>query len=87
MKMINIEPLKVFMDAAEDAHNQYLNQPKLLGDKPLTGEELEDYNRQSSELLESYNVPVELYLQPFRSWQKGVLNGHSTRVPGSGGKS
>ena len=55
MKMINIETLKVFMDAAEDAHNQYLNQPKLLGDKPLTGEELEDYNRQSSELLESYN--------------------------------
>lgn len=55
MTMINVNSFKVHFDAAEDAHTNYMNQPNLLNDAPLSGIDLEDYNRQSSQLLEAYN--------------------------------
>lgn len=55
MTMIDFESFKVHFDAANEAHNNYLNQPKHLSDTPLSGVNLEDYNRQSSLLLETYN--------------------------------
>lgn len=55
MNMIDVDPIKVYLDAAHEAHNNYMNQPKILGDAPLSGGNLEDYKRQSSLLLEAYN--------------------------------
>lgn len=55
MTMINVDSFKVHLDAAHEAHKNYMNQPKHLDDAPLSGVNLEDYKRQSSLLLEAYN--------------------------------
>ena len=55
MTMIDVGSIKVHLDAAHEAHKNYMNQPKHLGDAPLAGVNLEDYKRQSSLLLEAYN--------------------------------
>ena len=55
MTMIDVGSIKVHLDAAHEAHKNYMNQPKHLDDAPLSGVNLEDYKRQSSLLLEAYN--------------------------------
>jgi len=56
MSTIYITSLNFFIEAAKVAESEYLDQPKSLSTEPLTGLELEDYKRQSSELLEAYNM-------------------------------